>query len=100
MVGYRCNFKNWVENLGGDTPLKFRGPKPPNVENQSQSTQSKLIVGIGPENEYPKLVSKFWGLPSKKFEGGSKLAQISRFSDFFAHFSKTVQDIENLKPDL
>ena len=70
MVGYRCNFKNWVENLGGDPPLKFGGPKPLNVENQSRSTRSKLIVGIGPENEYPKLVSKFWGLPPKIFEGG------------------------------
>ena len=72
MVGYRCNFKNWVQNLGGNPPLKFGGPKPPNVENQSRSTQSKLIAGLGPENEYPKLVSKFWGLPPKKFEGGSK----------------------------
>ena len=25
-VGYRCNFKNWVQNLGGDPPLKFGGP--------------------------------------------------------------------------
>ena len=72
MVGYRRNFKNWVENLGGDTPLKFGGPKPPNVENQSWSTRSKLIVRIGPENDYPKLVSKFWGLPPKKILGGSK----------------------------
>ena len=28
MVGYRCNFKNWVENLGSDPSLKFGGPKP------------------------------------------------------------------------
>ena len=26
MVGYGCNFKNWVQNLGGDPPLKFGGP--------------------------------------------------------------------------
>ena len=84
MVGYRCNFKNWVENLGDDPP--FGGPKPPNVENQSRSTRSKLIVGIGPENEYPKLVSKFWGLPPKnlrgskfkKFDIETRLAQGSR----------------------
>ena len=72
MVGYRCNFKNWVENLGGDPPIKIWGPQTPNVENQSRRTRSKLIVGIGPEYEYPKLVSKFWGLSPKKFEEGSK----------------------------
>ena len=55
MVGYRCNFKNWVQNLGA-TPLQFGGPKPPNVVNQSWKTWSKLILGIGRENEYPKLV--------------------------------------------
>jgi len=33
-----------------------------------QKFLSKLILGIGRENEYPKLVSKFWGLP-KKIEG-------------------------------
>jgi len=73
MVGYRRKFKNGVENLGGDPPVKYGGPKPPNVENQSRSMRSKLIVGIGPENEYPKLVSKFWGLPPKKFEGGQSV---------------------------
>ena len=73
MVEYRCNFKNWVQNLGGKPPLKFGGPQTPNVVNQSRSTWSKLILGIGRENEYPKLVSKFWGLPPKKFEGGQSL---------------------------
>ena len=58
--------------FGGDPPLKFGGPKPPNVVTQSRRTWSKLILGIGRENEYPKLVSKFWGFPPKKFEGGSK----------------------------
>jgi len=29
MVGYRSNFKNWVQNLGGDLPLKFGGPQFP-----------------------------------------------------------------------
>ena len=77
MVGYRCNFKNWVENLGSDPPLKFVGPKPLNVENQSQSMRSKLIMGIGPENEYPKLVSKFWGLPPQKIGGGGQSLEIS-----------------------
>jgi len=69
MVGYSCNFKNWVQNLGGDPILKFGGPKSSKVVNQSRRTWSKLIVGIGRESEYPKLVSKFWGLPPKKFEG-------------------------------
>ena len=31
MVGYRCNFKNWVQNFWGDPPLKFGGPKPPRL---------------------------------------------------------------------
>ena len=58
---------------GGDPPLKFGGPKPSNVVNQSRRTWTKLILGIGRENEYPNLVSKFWGSPpKKKFEGGSK----------------------------
>jgi len=64
-VGYQCNFKNWVQNLGGDPPLKFGGPTP-NVVTQSRRTWPKLIPGVGRENEYPKLVSKFWGLSPKK----------------------------------
>jgi len=74
MVGYGCNFKNWVQNLGGD-PIKIWGAQTPNVVNQSQRMWSKLILGIGRENEYPKLVSKFWGLspPQKKVEGGQSL---------------------------
>ena len=39
---------------------------------QSRRTWSKLILGIGRENEYPKLVSKFWGLPPPKKIEGSK----------------------------
>jgi len=92
MVGYRYNFKNWVENLGGNPPLKFGDPKPPNVENQSRSTQSKLIVGIGSENEYPKLVSKFWGLPPKKFEGGqSSKSSILKLALLRGHGSHSLQ---------
>ena len=58
--------------IWGATPHKNLGAPNPYVENQSQRTRSKLIVGIGHENEYPKLVSKFWGLPPKKISGGSK----------------------------
>ena len=40
MVGYRCNFKNWVQNLGGDPP-KFGGPNPqccePKLEDVAQT---------------------------------------------------------------
>jgi len=42
---------------------------------------------------------KFWGLPLKKFAVGSKLAQISWFSDFIVYFSTTERDITNLKTD-
>ena len=77
MVGYRCNFKNWVKKFGGRPPLKFGGFQTPNVVIQSRRTWSKLILGIGRENEYPKLVSKFWGLPQKKFQGGG-----SKFRNF------------------
>ena len=72
MVGYRCNFKNCIQNLEGYPPLKFGGHKPPNVVNQCRSTWTKLILGIGRENEYPNLVSKFWGVPPKKKLRGSK----------------------------
>jgi len=72
MVGYRCNFKNWVK-IWGATPIKIWGLQTPNVVNQSWRTWSKLILGIGSENEYPKLVSKFCGSPPKKFEGGHSL---------------------------
>ena len=51
MVGYRCNFKNWVQNLGGNPPIKIGGPQTPNVVTQSWRTWSKLILGIGRENE-------------------------------------------------
>ena len=57
----------------GRPPIKIWGPKPPKVVNQSQRTWSKLILGIARENMYPKLVSKCWGLPPKKFEGGQSL---------------------------
>ena len=93
MVGYRCNFKIWVENLGGNPPLKFGGPKPPpNVVTQSQRTWSKLILGIGRENEYPKLVSKFWGLPPKKFERGqSSKSSILKLALLRGHGSHSLQ---------
>ena len=60
--------------IWGATPIKIWGPKPPpNVVNQSRRTWTKLILGmgIGRENEYPNLVSKFWGSPpkKKKFDG-------------------------------
>ena len=57
--------------IWGATPIKIWGAQTPNVVNQSRRTWSKLILGIGRENEYPKLVSKFGGLPpkKKKFEG-------------------------------
>jgi len=58
--------------FGGRPPLKFGGPQTPNVVTQNRRTWSKFILGIGPENGYPKLVSKFGGLPPKKFEGGLK----------------------------
>ena len=59
--------------IWGRPPIKIWEPQTPNVENQSRSTRSKLILGIGRENEYPKLVSKFLGLPQKKFQGGQSL---------------------------
>jgi len=65
MIGYGCNFKNWVQNLGGD-PHENLGAQTPNVVNQIQRMWSKLTLGIGCENEYPKLVSKFRGLPPQK----------------------------------
>jgi len=61
---------------GGATPIKIWGPQTPNVVTQSRRTWSKLILGIGRENEYPKLlVSKFWGLPPKNLRG-------SKFTNF------------------
>ena len=69
MVGYRCNFKNWVENLGGDNPLKFGGPKPPNVENQSRSTRSKLIVEWALRTSIQNWFQNFGGSPQKNLKG-------------------------------
>jgi len=48
-------------------PLRVTGP------------WSKLFLAIGPEKEYPKLVSKFWGFPNK-FVGGIKVSP--KFRDF------------------
>ena len=56
--------------------------------------------GNNPRKEVLKTGFKIWGAPPKKFAGESKLAQILRFSNFFAHFSKTVRDIANLKTNL
>jgi len=78
------------KNLGGEI---FSNPL-------GSGAWSKIFLAIVPEKMYPKLVSKFLGLPPKKYVGGgSNLAHISQFSDFFAHFSKTVPDITNLKTD-
>jgi len=60
----------------------------------------QTFSGNSPWKGVPKTGFQILGAPQKKFAGGSKLAQISRFSDFFAHFSKTVWDIANLKTDL
>jgi len=54
--------------------------------------------GNSPWKEVPKTGFKILGFPQKIW-GGSKLAQISWFSNFFAHFSKTVRDIASLKTD-
>jgi len=85
MVGYRCNFKNWVQNWGGATPIKIWGPQTPNVVTQSRRTWSKHFLGISHENEYPKLVSKFLGPPKnlrgskfRNFDIETGLAQGSR----------------------
>jgi len=59
----------------------------------------QTFPGNSPWKEVPKTGFKILGAAPKKICGGSKLAQISWFSDFFAHFSKTVQDIANLKAD-
>ena len=54
--------------IWGATPHKNLGGPNPNVVNQSRRTWPKLILGIGRENEYPKLIS-----PPKKFQGGQSL---------------------------
>ena len=71
MVGYSVILKIGSK-IWGATPIKILGPQSPNVVNQTRRTWTKLILGIGRENEYPNLVSKFWGVPQKKFWGGSK----------------------------
>ena len=90
MVGYRCNFKNWP-------PIKIWGPQTPSVVTQSRRTWSKLILPIGHENEYPKLVSKFWGLPPpKKIWGGQSLEiSILKLAFLRGHGSHSLQIFTN-----
>ena len=60
---------------------------------QSWRTWLKLILGIGRENEYPKLVSKFSGLPpKKKFEGSQSLQiLILKLALLRGHWSQALQ---------
>jgi len=92
-IGYRCKFKNWVQNLG-TTPIKIWGRQPPNIVTHGRGTWSKLIIGIGRENKYPKLVSKFCGgcLPPKKFEGGQSLEiSILKLASIMGYGSHSLQ---------
>ena len=85
------------------------GPSPPKkfVEGGGEIFSHPLgsggVVQTFPANSpwkgEPRTGFKILGAPPKKFAGRSKLAQISPFSDFFAHFSKMVRDINNLKTD-
>ena len=79
MVGYRCNFKNWVQIFfwGGRrrvvTPIKICGPQIPQYCDPKSEHVVQLILAIGPENDYPKLLSKFRGLPPLKNLRGVKV---------------------------
>ena len=68
MVGYRCNFKNWVQNLGGDPPLKFGGPNPQCCEQKSED-----VIQTYCRNRLWERVSKtgfkILGLPPKNLRG-------------------------------
>ena len=83
--------------LGGPPPKKIWGQNffPP----LGSGGVVQTFPGNSPWKDVSKTGFKILGAspPQKKNLWGSKLAQISWFSDFFAHFSKTVQDIANLK---
>jgi len=75
-VGYRCNLKNFLK-FGGQPPLKFGDPKPPNVV-----TQSRDVVQTYSRNRSWERVSKtgleILGALPKKIWGGQSL-EISIF---------------------
>ena len=60
----------------------LRGPSPPKKNWGAKffpnplgsAAWSKIFLAIVPEEKYPKLVSKFWGLPPKKFVGRVKIS--------------------------
>ena len=57
--------------------------------------------GNSPWKGVPKTGFKIMGAPPQKnLHGGQNYPKFRDFSDFFAHFSKTVRDINNLKMDL
>jgi len=91
MVGYRCNFKKLGPKFGRRPAIKIWGTQTPNVVNQSRRTWSKLILGTGRENDYPKLVSKFWGLSPKKLRGQSLEISILKLALLRGHRSHTLQ---------
>ena len=76
--------------LGGPPPKKNLGGFFPNP--LGQGAWSEIFLAIVPKKMYPKLVSKFWGLPPKKFEGGQSLEiSILKLAVLRGHGSHSLQ---------
>ena len=67
MVGYRCNFKNWVQNLGGDPPLKFGGgPQTPQCCDPKSEDAVQTYSRNRPRERLSKTGFKILGAPPPK----------------------------------
>ena len=69
MVGYRCNFKNWVENLGGWPPIKIWGPQTPQCWKPKSEYAVQTYCGNRPWERVSKTGFKIFGAPPKNLRG-------------------------------
>jgi len=91
-VGYRCNFKNWVQNLGGDPPLKFGGPQNPQCCDPKSEDVAQTYSKNRPWERVSKTGFKILGAPPKKIWGGQSLEiSILKLALLRGHGSHSLQ---------
>ena len=73
IFGYRRNFKNWVQNLWGQPPIKICGTPNPQCCHPKLEDVVQTYSRNRPWERVSKTGFKILGAPHKKFEGGQIL---------------------------
>ena len=92
MVGYRCNFKNLVQNLGGGRPpIKIWGPQTSQCWKPKSEDEVQTYSGNRPWERVSKTGFKILGAPPKKIWGGSKFKKFDIETRLAQHGSHSLQ---------